>query len=86
MTVKRPHHARQSHVIDRHQPKRNVRRPVEGEPLAACRERLDRAGVRVAIADVTAPDVAESPFRVARAIGTDMQPIHFGFALRRRRD
>jgi ribosomal protein S12 methylthiotransferase accessory factor len=53
------------------------------EAAAVCAERLRQAGLRVAIADVTAPDVARSPFRVARALGTDMQPIHFGEHLRR---
>ena len=59
---------------------------IEGptEPLAAsCAQLLTRAGVRVAIVDVTSPDVALSPFRVARAIGTDMQPIHFGHCFQR---
>lgn len=56
-----------------------------GDPptLEACAERLDRAGVRVAAVDVTSPDVALGPFRVARALGTDMQPIHFGERYRR---
>jgi ribosomal protein S12 methylthiotransferase accessory factor len=56
---------------------------AEGEAAAIVAERLRAAGLRVAIADVTAPDVAHSPFRVARALGTDMQPIHFGERLRR---
>ena len=51
--------------------------------LIACVERMSAAGVRVAIADVTSPDVANSPFRVVRALGTHMQPIDFGFNLRR---
>ncbi len=58
--------------------------PVAAAPtLAGCAERLAAAGVRVAIVDVTSPDVALSPFRVARALGTDVQPIHFGERLRR---
>jgi ribosomal protein S12 methylthiotransferase accessory factor len=59
---------------------------IEGprEPLdAGCVQLLEKAGVRVALVDVTSPDVALSPFRVARAIGTDMQPIHFGHRLQR---
>ena len=48
-----------------------------------CARRLAAAGVRVAIADVTSPDVATGPFRVARALGTHMQPIDFGHGLRR---
>ncbi len=51
--------------------------------LAACVGLLQRGGARVAIADVTSPDVAESPFRVARALGTGIQPIDFGFGLQR---
>jgi ribosomal protein S12 methylthiotransferase accessory factor len=55
------------------------------EPLhASCVERLAAAGVRVAVVDVTSPDVAAaSPFRVARALGTDLLPIHFGYERRR---
>jgi ribosomal protein S12 methylthiotransferase accessory factor len=46
--------------------------------------RLQAAGVRVAIKDLTPPDVlAESRFRVVRALGTRLQPIHFGFGLSR---
>lgn len=48
-----------------------------------CARKLVEAGIRVAIADVTSPDVATGPFRVARALGTHMQPIDFGFGLRR---
>lgn len=47
------------------------------------RQRLLAAEVDVAIVDVTAPDVALSPFRVARAVGVHMQPIHFGEQFRR---
>jgi ribosomal protein S12 methylthiotransferase accessory factor len=58
--------------------------PIAPPPTAAgCAERLSAAGLRVAIADVTSPDVAASPFRVARALGTNMQPIHFGERFRR---
>jgi ribosomal protein S12 methylthiotransferase accessory factor len=46
-------------------------------------ERLAAAGVRVAVADVTSPDIAGSPFRVVRALGVNMQPIDFNFKLRR---
>lgn len=46
--------------------------------------RLQDAGVRVAIKDLTPPDVrAASPFRTVRALGTTLQPIHFGFGLSR---
>ncbi len=46
-------------------------------------QRLLDAGVEVAIVDVTSPDVALSPFRVARAVGKHMQPIHFGEQFKR---
>lgn len=51
--------------------------------VAACAARLEQAGVRVAVVDVTSPDLRDSPFRVARAIGLDVQPIHFGERFRR---
>ena len=47
------------------------------------KERLKGSGVELAIVDVTAPDVAKSPFRVARAIGHHIQPIHFGEQFKR---
>lgn len=47
------------------------------------RARVTGAGVDIAIVDVTAPDVRLSPFRVARAVGVHMQPIHFGEQFRR---
>jgi len=47
-------------------------------------ERLRPAGVRVAIKDLTPPDIAaETPFRVVRALATRLQPIHFGYGLTR---
>jgi ribosomal protein S12 methylthiotransferase accessory factor len=58
--------------------------PAPGADLRACCVRaLEDEGVRVAIVDVTSPDVAHSPFRVARALGVHMQPIHFGHGLER---
>jgi len=55
----------------------------EAFSLDDCAQKLSQAGIRVAIADVTSPDVALGPFRVARALGTHMQPIDFGHRLRR---
>lgn len=57
--------------------------PLNEPSAAGCARLLAQAGVRVALVDVTSPDVALSPFRVVRAIGTDMQPIHFGHRLQR---
>ncbi|MEO8285892.1 MAG: TOMM precursor leader peptide-binding protein [Chloroflexota bacterium] len=51
--------------------------------LQACAERLANSGVRIALADVTSPDVARSPFRVVRAVGTDMQQLHCGHLISR---
>jgi ribosomal protein S12 methylthiotransferase accessory factor len=51
--------------------------------VAECAKRLEQAGIEVAVVDVTSPDLLESPFRVARAIGLDVQPIHFGERFRR---
>ena len=45
--------------------------------------RLRAAGLRVAVADLTSPDLAATPFRVARALGPDFQQIHFGHELGR---
>jgi ribosomal protein S12 methylthiotransferase accessory factor len=51
----------------------------EGEQsLTACATQLTAGGIRVAIVDVTSPDVATSPFRVARAISPELQPISYG--------
>jgi len=56
--------------------------PRDPSPAAATTiAALRRAGVRVAIADVTSPDTRLGPFRVARALGLRMQPIHFGHTL-----
>jgi|GEM_PF-844909 len=55
--------------------------PVES--AADLRRRVQAVQADVAIVDVTAPDVALSPFRVARAVGLNMQPIHFGEQFKR---
>jgi len=56
---------------------------VDDVSVAACAALLEKAGVQVAVVDVTSPDLLDSPFRVARAIGLDVQPIHFGERFRR---
>ncbi|MFT3766161.1 MAG: YcaO-like family protein [Minicystis sp.] len=40
--------------------------------------RVQAAGLRIAVVDVTSPDLAPTPFRVARALGPGFQQIHFG--------
>ena len=54
-----------------------------GSGTDACIAALASAGLRVAVADVTSPDVRLGPFRVARAVGTYLQPIDFGHQQRR---
>ena len=63
-------------------------RPLDLAALPAADEndlalRLRTRGIRVAIVDVTAPDVASGPFRVVRAVSPDLMPITFGHGLER---
>ncbi|WP_437631039.1 TOMM precursor leader peptide-binding protein [Sorangium sp. So ce854] len=51
--------------------------------LSELARRVQAAGMRIAIVDVTSPDLAATPFRVARALGPDFQQIHFGHELAR---
>jgi hypothetical protein len=51
--------------------------------LPNCAAALGSAGVRIALVDVTSPDVATGPFRVVRAISPDLQPLSYGFGLDR---
>ena len=55
----------------------------EDPSLGLLVERLRAAGLRVAVVDLTSPDLDRTPFRVARAVGPDFQQIHFGHALAR---
>lgn len=57
--------------------------PGPGRSLEACGEALAKAGIRVALVDVTAPDIALTPLRVMRAVSPDLQPITFGHGLER---
>ena len=54
--------------------------PVDG-PLRHGAAAPATAGVRVAIVDVTSPDVATCAFTVARAVSPDLQPMSYGFGL-----
>jgi len=51
--------------------------------LASCASALAAAGIRVALVDVTSPDVATGPFRVVRAVSPDLQPLSYGHGLER---
>jgi ribosomal protein S12 methylthiotransferase accessory factor len=58
--------------------------PTLPEPsLDACVEHLGAAGIRVAVVEVTPPDLRGGPLRVVRALATNIQQIHFGFRIRR---
>ena len=45
--------------------------------------RVGAAGLRIALVDVTSPDLAPTPFRVVRALGAGFQQIHFNHRLAR---
>jgi hypothetical protein len=46
---------------------------------------LQTADIRVAVVDVTSPDVASGPFRVVRAVSLDLQDISYGYQLDRQK-
>jgi ribosomal protein S12 methylthiotransferase accessory factor len=46
-------------------------------------ERLQTVGARVAIVDITQPDIEPLGIRIVRALATGLQPIHFGFGQER---
>ncbi len=56
--------------------------PAEAS-LGALAAILGASGMRIAVADLTSPDLLATPFRVARALGPDFQQIHFGHRLAR---
>ncbi|HEY1950754.1 MAG TPA: YcaO-like family protein [Bryobacteraceae bacterium] len=49
-------------------------------PCAAPRK---ASGVRIAVADLTPPELQDSPFRVTRALARGLQPIYFGYGFER---
>jgi len=49
--------------------------------IGSCAAALRSLGIRVAIVDVTSPDLFASPFRVVRAISPDLQPNSYGYGL-----
>jgi ribosomal protein S12 methylthiotransferase accessory factor len=52
-------------------------RATVAEPPSAAKD------VRIAIADVTTPDLEDSPFRIVRALAHGLQPIHHGAGFER---
>jgi len=60
----------------------NLEEPSEIS-LDVCLKRLTLANLRVAVVDVTAPDVAQTSWRVVRALGVNMQPIYCGYGMDR---
>ena len=62
---------------------RQIPRAHPARPLQHCASALAASGIRVAIVDVTSADVATGPFRVARAVSPDLQPISFGYGMDR---
>jgi ribosomal protein S12 methylthiotransferase accessory factor len=54
--------------------------------LGALIRAVDEGGVRLAVADLTSPDLKQTPFCVVRALGTNFQQIHCGFGLERTRN
>jgi ribosomal protein S12 methylthiotransferase accessory factor len=60
---------------------RDLAAPDAPRSLATCAGALAAAGIRIALVDVTSPDVATGPFRVVRAISPQLQPISYGHGL-----
>jgi ribosomal protein S12 methylthiotransferase accessory factor len=52
-------------------------------PLSTLLQRMSDAGTRVAVKDLTTPDLRTTPFSVVRALGTNLQQIHCGFGMER---
>lgn len=59
------------------------RRFTQPAALEACVRALGDEGIRVAAVDVTPPDIALTPYRVARAVADGLQPVHFGHGMQR---
>jgi hypothetical protein len=57
--------------------------PAAERSLYACRRAFAGCGIGVALIEVTAADIATTPFRVVRAVSPDLQPIAFGYGLER---
>ena len=62
---------------------RDLVQGAPARPLERCASGLEAAGVRVALVDVTSPDVATGPFRVVRAVSPDLQPVSYGYGMNR---
>jgi ribosomal protein S12 methylthiotransferase accessory factor len=51
----------------------------DGSELEWVREHLQAVGAKVAVVDITQPDIEPLGVRVVRALATGLQPIHFGY-------
>lgn len=56
---------------------------VVSRDLAFSAAALAEKGCRTAYVDITAPELADFPIRVARVLVTGLQPIHFGYGMER---
>jgi ribosomal protein S12 methylthiotransferase accessory factor len=65
----------------RSDPALSVQRSAIGRPDVSAT--LRRRGIRVAVVDLTTPDVATGPFRVVRAVSPDLMALTFGGGLER---
>lgn len=66
------------------QPPVSLSNGLTNRSLNDCVVALKHAGVRVALVDMTSPDVATGPFRVMRAVSPHLQPIWYGYSLERK--
>jgi ribosomal protein S12 methylthiotransferase accessory factor len=62
---------------------RNLVQAVPNRSLENCAVGLEAAGIRVALVDVTPPDVATGPFSAVRAVSPDLQAISYGYGFDR---
>ena len=56
---------------------------AQGGPVRSLERCAEAASVRVALVDVTSPDVATGPFHVVRAVSPDLQAISYGYGFER---
>lgn len=62
---------------------RHLAAKVIGRSVPPWASVLEAAGIRVALVDLTPPDVATGPFSVVRAVSPDLQPLSYGYGFER---